>query len=331
MTKKENFLATIKGERTERYVNQFEFLEFIFEAPMEADPEPGTEIVNGWGVTVRWPEGQIGAFPVHDEEHKAIKDITKWKEQIKVPSLSFSDEEWAPAIEHANSIDRNEKYVALFVAPGVFELTHYLMGVEDALINFYEEPEAMHELIDFITEWEIKYAKELIDHLHPDCLYHHDDWGSQISTFLSNEMFEEFLLPAYKKIYGFYKENGVEIIIHHSDSYAATLVPYMIEMGIDVWQGVVTTNNTPELIEKYGDKITFMGNIDSGSVDFPEWTPEIIAEHVEKACRECGTKFFIPNLTQGMDFGSFPGAYEETSAAIERMSVKMFNDLKIEA
>ena len=31
---------------------------------------------------------------------------------------------------------------------------------------------------------------------------------------------------------------GVDVIVHHSDSYAATLVPYMIEMGIDVWQGV---------------------------------------------------------------------------------------------
>ena len=57
-------------------------------------------------------------------------------------------------------------------------------------------------------------------------------------------MFEEFLLPAYKDIYGCYKENGVELIVHHSDSYAATLVPYMIEMGIDIWQGVMTTGKT---------------------------------------------------------------------------------------
>ena len=46
-------------------------------------------------------------------------------------------------------------------------------------------------------------------------------------------MFEEFILPSYKKIYGYYKSHGVELIVHHSDSYAATLVPYMIDMGID--------------------------------------------------------------------------------------------------
>ncbi|QSX07653.1 uroporphyrinogen decarboxylase [Alkalibacter rhizosphaerae] len=325
MTKKENFLATIRGEDPERYVNQFEFLEFIYEAPMEADPPPGTELVNGWGITWRWPEGQLGAFPVHDEEHKVLKDITRWREQVKAPSVVFDEARWADAIAHANAIDRNEKFVSLFVAPGIFEMTHHLMSMEDALTAYYEEPEAMHELIDYLTEWEISYAKELIDHLHPDCLYHHDDWGSQISTFMSPAMFEEFILPAYKKIYQYYRDNGVEIIIHHSDSFAATLVPYMIDMGVDVWQGVMTTNNTPELIKKYGGQITFMGNIDSGSVDFPGWTPEIIAEHVERACRECGTKYFIPNLTQGMDFDSFPGVYKETSAAIERMSEVMFN------
>ena len=58
-------------------------------------------------------------------------------------------------------------------------------------------------------------------------------------------MFEEFIYPAYKDIYGVYKENGADLIVHHSDSYAATLVPYMIDMGISIWQGVMTTNDIP--------------------------------------------------------------------------------------
>jgi len=324
LTKRQNFMETIKGGNPDRFVKQFEFLDFIYEAPMEIDPEPGTEIKNGWGITWRWPEGQLGAFPVHDDEHKVLKDITEWKKYVKAPSVDFPEERWAAAIEHANSIDRNEQFVAVFVAPGLFEMTHNLMGMEDALMSFYEEPEAMHELIDYLVEWEISYAKQLIEHLHPDALYHHDDWGSQISTFFAPQMFEEFFLPAYKKIYRFYKDNGVKIIIHHSDSYGATLVPYMIELGIDVWQGVMTTNNTPELIKKYGKQISFMGEIDSGTVDFPGWTPELVAEHVEKACKDCGKLYFIPNLTQGMDWGSFPGVYESTDEAIDRMSKEMF-------
>src|SRR5665647_1426574 len=110
-------------------------------------------------------------------------------------------------------------------------------------MNFYEEPEAMHELIDYITDYELEYANQVIKHIQPDALFHHDDWGSQISSFISPEMFEEFILPAYKEVYKFYKDNGVEVVVHHSDSYGANLVPSMIEMGIDVWQGCISTNN----------------------------------------------------------------------------------------
>lgn len=74
---------------------------------------------------------------------------------------------------------------------------------------FYEEPEAMHELIDYITDWELEYAKQIVEYMKPDALFHHDDWGTQRSTFLSTEMFNEFYLEPYKKVYKFYHDNGV--------------------------------------------------------------------------------------------------------------------------
>jgi uroporphyrinogen-III decarboxylase len=154
--------------------------------------------------------------------------------------------------------------------------------------------------------------------MKPDGLFHHDDWGSQTSTFISPEMFKEFFLPGYKKIYGYYKDNGVDLIFHHSDSYAATLVPYMIEMGVDIWQGVMTSNNISELIKKYGGQISFMGGIDSASVDYPGWTKEKVAQEVKRACEEYGKKYFIPNASQGLAMSTFPGVYETISEEIEK-------------
>ncbi len=326
LTKRQNLMEVIKGGNPDRFVNQYEFMELIMEAPMDLPlaPEPGTRIKNKWGITFDWPADQIGSFPMHDDEHKVLKDITNWRESVKAPSVFYSDEEWAAAIAHANSVDRNDKFVTAFCAPGIFEMTHHLMSMEDALMALYEEPEDMHALIDYVVEYELAYAKEVIDHIHPDALFHHDDWGSQRSSFISPEMFDEFILPAYKKVYGFWKANGVELIVHHSDSYAANLVPEMIEMGIDIWQGVMTTNNVPELIKQYGGKITFMGDIDSGRVDFPGWTRELIYADVKKACEECGKLYFIPNLSQGLNISSFPGVYEATSEIIDQLSKEMF-------
>jgi len=324
LSKKQNLLETMRGGNPDRFVNQYEFLEIILEAPLRTRPQRGQTITNEWGVTMAWPEDQLGPFPVHDQAHRAIKDITKWRETIKCPSVDFSDERWAPAIKHAEAVDRDDKYVTVFFASGTFEMTHFLMGMEDAMMNFYEEPECMHELIDFLTDYEIRYAQQIIDRIKPNALFHHDDWGSQIASLLSPEMFKEFFLEPYKKAYGFWKDNGVELIVHHSDSYAANLVPYMIDMGIDIWQGVMTTNHTPDLIKQYGGQITFMGELDSGPLDHPGWDAKVIAEHVERACRSCGKHSFIPCLTQGLNFSSFPGVYDAASHAIDEMSKKLF-------
>ena len=138
-------------------------------------------------------------------------------------------------------------------------------------------------------------------------------------------------MPAYKKIYGFYKSHGVELIVHHSDSYAATLVPYMIEMGIDVFQGCVTQNNVPELIKKYGGKISFMGNINNSVVDVPNWTRELVAREVEKACTECGKLYFIPGLVGEAPAASHPSlrSSKRRNSKNERKDVRVIFQISV--
>ncbi len=328
LTKRQNLLETIRGGHPDRYVNMYEPFHLLMRTPYTLhNPSPkkgGPDVVNAWGVTRSFPENTPGAFPVHTPDKIVIKDITNWRDYVKAPTVQYSEEDWAPFVEEANQVDRDEYFVTATVFPGLFEQTHYLMEIQNCLINFYEEPECMHELIDYLTDWELAYAKELCDHFHPDALFHHDDWGSQTSTFLSPEMFQEFYYPAYKKVYNYYKERGVQVIVHHSDSYAATLVPMMIDMGIDIWQGVMTSNNIPELIQKYGGQITFMGGIDSATVDFPGWTKEDVERETAKACKECGTKFFIPCTSQGGPMSTFPGVYEAVGAEIDKQSKLYF-------
>ncbi|MDR0491754.1 MAG: uroporphyrinogen decarboxylase [Oscillospiraceae bacterium] len=328
LTKRQNMLETIKGGSPDRFVNQYEAIEFIRATPYNRNGPgmltPGSEIVNAWGVTIRYQENTPGPFPVHDEEHIVLKDVTKWKEIVKFPNLSFPQEEWDICKLEVDKIDRTEKFAASMIGPGVFDHLHYLMGMEECLLSFYTEPEALKDLIAAITDWELELARLYCENFMPDMIFHHDDWGSHRSTFLSPEMFDEFIFPSYRKIYGYYKSHGTQLVIHHSDSYAATLVPYMIDMGIDVFQGCVDTNDVPELIRNYGGKISFMGAINNGVVDVPGWTDRLIAEYVEKTCKECGKLYFIPCCTAGGPASSYPGAYDAVTREIDRMSGVMF-------
>lgn len=328
LTKRQNLLETIHGGHPDRFVNQYEFLNIVMGTPHDIHnpmPKPGQmNVVNAWGVTFNWPEGLPGVFPNHAPDKIVVKDIENWRKYVKVPNVIYDAKEWEPIIAAAEAVDRKEQFVAPFVAPGLFEQCHHHMEIQNCLMAFYEYPDEMHELIDCFTEFELAYAAELCKYVKPDALFHHDDWGSQVSTFISPDMFREFFKPSYEKIYGYYKSHGVELIVHHCDSYAATLVPDMIDMGIDIWQGAMTTNNIPELIKQYGGKISFMGGIDSATIDYPGWTPEAVATQVDRACVECGKHYFIPCASQGLPMSTFPGVYEETTRQIDLASQKYF-------
>jgi uroporphyrinogen-III decarboxylase len=220
--------------------------------------------------------------------------------------------------------DGNQVYKAPFIAPGLFEQSHHLCGMTNALEYYLMYPDEMHDLIKYLTDWELELAEGICSNLKPDAIFHHDDWGSEKSTFLRPEMFAEFFVEPYKKIYGYYHDHGVELVFHHADSYAATLVPYMIEMGIDVWQGNMESNNTAELVKKYGGQISFMGGIDNKSMDFPGWTREDCARAARKACNEGGSKYFIPCITQGGPGSTFPGAYAVLCEEIDKYSEEVF-------
>lgn len=327
---KDNLRETLKKDgKPDRFVNQYEFAHLVITPQLLQSPNAqygGPNVVNAWGVEQSWPKGTPGAFPVHTPEKIVIKDIEHWQDYLKVPPAShFPDELWGVTMGMASEADRDQVFVAPFFAPGLFEQCHHLMEMQNCLINFYEYPDEMHDVIKVLIDWELEAAEDICSHLHPDALFHHDDWGSQISTFLSPAMFEDFYMDGYKQIYKYYHDHGVEVIFHHSDSYAATLVPDMIEMGIDIWQGAMSTNNIPELVEKYKGQIAIMSGIDSAWVDNPDYCRETCAKEVKKLLDAYDEpNGLIPCISQGGPMSSFPGVYRMTCEEIEKYNKERF-------
>lgn len=327
LTAKQNMQEVIKGGKPDRFVNQYEAIYLLFHPYMMHAGGAGKgelNIKNAWGVYNSWPENVPGGFPVHTADKIVVKDIEHWRDYVHAPPLKFPDEEWAMWKAQYDAVDGTQAYKAPFVAPGLFEQTHHLMSMPYALESYLTDPDEMHDLIKYLTDWELELAEGICSNLKPDAIFHHDDFGSEKSTFMRPDMFADFFVEPYKQIYGYYHDHGVELVIHHADSYGATLVPYLIEMGIDIWQGNMRTNNTPELIKKYGDKITFMGDIDNKEVDFPGWTREDVRKACRDACDRNGKLHYIPCITQGGPGSTFPGTYAVMCEEIDKYSEEVF-------
>ena len=94
LTIRQNLLETIHGGNPDRFVKQYEFLSPIMGKPWaHYKIEYGKPAVqDDWGVWQVWAEGQPGAFPMHDMEHRVIKDIEHWRDYVKRPEpMKYSE------------------------------------------------------------------------------------------------------------------------------------------------------------------------------------------------------------------------------------------------
>jgi len=328
LTARENMRRCVRGEKPDRYVNQYEALKLL-STPLafhnERPVKGGEDKVNAWGVTYSYPMNVPAAFPVHTPEKIVVKDIEDWKEYVKAPSLIWPEDEWDKMIAMYEAVDRTKAYATTMCIPGIFEQTHHLCSIDEALVYYMTNIEEMTDLIKYIAEWELKFAELVCDRLHPDAILHHDDWGSEQNTFFRPAMFDDLFLEPYKQIYGYYHDHGVELIVHHADSWCASIVPEMIEMGIDVWQGPMHSNNVPDLVKKYGKQITFMGEIDNKFVDYDACTYEDCKRVVKNAIESVDSiEGFIPGITQGGTGALYEGSYEGLWQAIDEYNIEHF-------
>lgn len=326
MTPKENFLALLKGEKTDAFVNSWEPLQMVID-PLFAKTMyaiPGQSVIDPWGVTIFWGENEPGPMPITSEDVKVCPDITEWRDTVKAPIFNNDELDWTAAREQQEAIRAQGKLSMVLMATGLLEQTHYLMGFEDALMNLLLEPDDMHDLLDYITEFKLNYAKLIIENLKPDVILFHDDWGSKTGLFMQPDTWREFFKPRYEKIFGYMKSQGV-IIVHHADSFCQPIAKDMVDIGMDVWQGVLPQNDIPAIQKETEGKLVLMGGIDAAVVDTADWNEETVRAEVQRACAAYAPGgSFIPCLTYGGEGSIYPEVNGIIMDEIRKLNAKYF-------
>ena len=320
-TAKEIFLELLKPDgRPERVLRQYEALHMCLYDPintyLRGNRRRGSVTKDRWGTTISFPENAPGAIPVHGGELTVCPDITRWQETVHAPDLAAScTEGWEECRRKARASAGEQQLVAGFMGTGIFEQCHFLMGFENTLTALYEHPEEMHQLIEYITEYRLGYVKLLIDHLQPDVIFSHDDWGTKDALFMKPEMWWEFFKEPYRRFYGYIRSRGV-IAIHHADSYLVPIVEDMAEIGIQVWQGVLPENDIPALQQKLHGRLVLMGGM-GAAIDRADAAPEEIYGYAMDTLRRCCPGgHYIPSITYGLPGAVYPHVDEYIDRAI---------------
>jgi len=311
LTQKQNVLEIIKkGGKPDRLSNCYNPFKVIGDDPLfrytRANRVRGTDSVDRWGTFITFPEDQPAAVPLVTEENQVIKDIESWRDYVKVPDLRANcSTGWEDAIKNKAAIDKSEYFSMSVLGCGLFEQLHALMLFEDSLCNFLMYPDETHELIEAITEYKLEYMKLLVENCKPDAVLSHDDFGSKHSLFMSPDTWREFFKEPYRKLYSYLRENDV-LVMHHSDSFCEPIVEDMAEIGIQIWQGALPSNDINALVERLDGRMTLMGGIDS-IIDRDDASEEEIRAEVRRACDTYGKlPHFMPSYTYGGPGTIFP-------------------------
>ncbi len=135
-------------------------------------------------------------------------------------------------------------------------------------------------------------------------------------------MWREFFKEPYRRIYQYVRERGV-IAIHHSDSYLVPIIEDMIEIGIQVWQGVLPENDIPALLPQTKGRLVLMGGV-GAAIDREDATPDEIMEYVTDLLDTCPFSMgLIPSITYGMMGTVYPHVDPVIDEAIDAFNARL--------
>ena len=233
-------------------------------------PQP-ERISNGlwrqpWGFVLS-KEGYCPAEYAPLKNAQNVKDIEKYPYWPNPEDAVFTEGKR----EEARRLYENTDYAIVAFAGyagTTFHMYSYLRGFENWLLDMKTNPEFYHALADKIADIAIKISKRYFATVadYVDIIHYDEDMGSQISPLISIEDFRKFVKPWMKRYHDEISKLTNAKFMLHSCGSVCPLINEFIEIGFDLLNPVQprARNMEPErLKEKFGEKLCFLGGIDT--------------------------------------------------------------------
>jgi hypothetical protein len=161
------------------------------------------------------------------------------------------------------------------------------MGFDRFAYYTRKDPQFIHFVINEYSDANIETIKRL-NEAGVEIVFYYDDLAQKGRTIFSRQQFEDFLLPAYKKLYATAKKYGM-LVIHHSCGYVTPFIPDLIDAGLNGLQSLEPAAgiDLAQIKNEFGSKICLIGGLDSTqTLNFG--TKEEIIENVKNCIRDAG-------------------------------------------
>jgi hypothetical protein len=154
----------------------------------------------------------------------------------------------------------------------------FVMGVADVeigstycwaehfMLGFYDAPELIHRYLDARLQTTLLLLEATLER-GVDGVHGGYDWASALAPMFSPQHFTEFVFPRLKQITDVCHRYGVPYV-KHTDGNVNLLLDGMLQAGVDGFHPVDPRAgmDMADLKQKYGDRLTLIGNVDCAGV-----------------------------------------------------------------
>lgn len=178
-----------------------------------------------------------------------------------LPALDANIEKHKHLSAEAEEI-KAKGYVSRCEAWHILSCLRQLRGFEGFLTDFHVHPEIAEFLLEWCTEGACRDA-EMYARSGVDIYRLGDDLGAQDSLLVSPEVFRKFIKPCFTKMIATVKKANPDVIIAmHSDGNIESIIPDVIEIGVELLNPIQPECMDPAKIKReYGESLSFWGSI----------------------------------------------------------------------
>ena len=181
---------------------------------------------------------------IFSEAKKLFKTIIRRKKKISNPNLS---------------ILAQDDYVSVF--PPAWQA----MGMETFARNLKKDPDLIREILKYSTDIVIGLFKTYSE-LGAKIFFEASDLAYRSGPLVNPKFVREFVQPCMKRVTEAVHDLGGKVIFH-SDGDITLLLDFIVDSGFDAVHCLEPPYVDLELLKKkYGDKLCFLGNIDTSHV-----------------------------------------------------------------
>lgn len=154
-----------------------------------------------------------------------------------------------------------------------------LLGMENLLLKMSDDAELVDAVLDHTADYYATVSQRIFEAAGDaiDIFFIGNDFGSQLGPLIGETAFRRFLLPHLRRLARLGHDYGHPVMLHCCGGFAP-LIPAMIEAGIDALQALqpAARGMAPATLKaRFGDRLTFVGGIDSQRV-LIEGTPDLV-------------------------------------------------------